>query len=289
MVSKIDTEQEIYNCTDQNESFVLDAGAGSGKTWTLIQTLKYLIENRTNDLLKAKQKIVCITYTNVAKNEILERIERNSLVTVSTIHDFLWSCIAQYKSELKEKLIEYLTEKVSKIDVKLSELGVRAVKSREKLTEKKLKLEDAIILVRENGKPVVYKEYFIYSESIISHDDIIDIAYKVFSSYEMINKIIRDAYPIILVDEYQDTQEPVIKILCEHIHTKNNFLLGFFGDKMQKIYEHGIGEIPSKYNFKQIKKHENYRCSIAVIELLNRIRTDIANLQQEKTLKEMEI
>lgn len=282
MVSNLNIEKEIYNCVDTNESFVLDAGAGSGKTWTLIQTLKYLIEFKSNDLKKANQKIVCITFTNVAKNEILERIERNSLVTVSTIHDFLWDCISQYKYELKEKLIEYLNEKIAVVNQKISELKIHGTKKESELLEKQTKLNNAISSIKANNKPVTYKEYLLYKESIISHDDLIIIAYKIFSSYEMINKIIRDAFPIILVDEYQDTQEPVIKLLCEYVHTKDNFLLGFFGDKMQKIYEHGIGEIPLDYDFKRLKKHENYRCPLAVIELLNRIRKDITQIAAGK-------
>jgi len=275
MASRINTEQEIYNCVDQNESFILDAGAGSGKTWTLIQTLKYLIENREKELKKANQKIVCITYTNAAKNEILERIERNSLVTVSTIHDFLWSCIAQYKKELKEKLIEYLNDKLRVVNTKISKLKRSGTKKEQELFKKREKYSSAIESLTQNNKPVVYKEYVMYNESIISHDDVIDIAYRMFSSYQVINRIIRDAYPVILVDEYQDTQEPVIKILCEHLHQQEDFLLGFFGDKMQKIYDSGIGEIPSGYNLKQLKKSENYRCSPVVIKLLNKIRTDI--------------
>ena len=77
------------------------AGAGSGKTYALIQTLRYLIENKGEELLKNKQKIICITYTNVAKNEIIKRIEYNELVNVFTIHEFLWQSIKQFQKQLK--------------------------------------------------------------------------------------------------------------------------------------------------------------------------------------------
>lgn len=69
-------EQIIQN-VDSGKSFVLEAGAGSGKTYTLIQTLNYLIENKGEDLKYNHQKIICITYTNVAKNEIIERLENH--------------------------------------------------------------------------------------------------------------------------------------------------------------------------------------------------------------------
>ena len=55
-------------------------------------------------------------------------------------------------------------------------------------------------------------------------------------------------------------------------------LFGFYGDKMQKIYDTGIGEIPLTYNLKRITKSENYRCSVSVVNLLNKIRNDITQI-----------
>ena len=96
--------EQISQYIEDHKSFVLEAGAGSGKTYTLIQTLNYLIQNKGEDLKMTNQKIVCITYTNVAKNEINDRIENNELVNVSTIHEFLWSSIKQYQKQLKVEL-----------------------------------------------------------------------------------------------------------------------------------------------------------------------------------------
>lgn len=66
------------------------------------------------------QKILCITYTNAAKDEILERIGKNSSVVVSTIHEFLWGFIAiqqelltiEHKKKIKEELKE-LEQKIT--------------------------------------------------------------------------------------------------------------------------------------------------------------------------------
>lgn len=41
MVSEV--EKEIFRYIDNRESFIIEAGAGSGKTWTLVQALKYVI------------------------------------------------------------------------------------------------------------------------------------------------------------------------------------------------------------------------------------------------------
>ncbi|WWW12507.1 UvrD-helicase domain-containing protein [Arcobacter cryaerophilus gv. pseudocryaerophilus] len=132
----LSTIEQIYQCIDTKESFVLDAGAGSGKTWSLVESLKYIIKNNGENFNRNNQKIVCITYTNVAKNEIIERLENNELVIVSTIHDFLWNCISQFKKELKIKLIGNIEEKIVKVQNELdnskSKKGVTFDKNLEK-------------------------------------------------------------------------------------------------------------------------------------------------------------
>ena len=79
---------QVISLIEKGKSFILEAGAGSGKTWALVESIKYVLGNYANLLRKNNQQIVCITYTNVAADEIKDRIENNSLVAVSTIHDF---------------------------------------------------------------------------------------------------------------------------------------------------------------------------------------------------------
>ncbi|MCR6736587.1 MAG: hypothetical protein NVV83_22000 [Afipia sp.] len=57
--------------------------------------------NQRKSLRANSQSVACITFTNVAKDEISERTEHDSLFQVSTIHDFLWGCIKPFQSELK--------------------------------------------------------------------------------------------------------------------------------------------------------------------------------------------
>ena len=275
------TIEEIYQCIDNRESFILDAGAGSGKTWSLVESIKYVIEQQGKEYSRNNQKIVCITYTNIAKNEIIDRIENNELVMVSTIHDFLWSCISQFKIELKEKLIEIIDEKISKVQIDLDKAKNKTTKTYQKNLEKKEKLESSKVELQSTNKTMKYKNYFSYRNNIVSHDEVIELSQKLFSSYSVIKKLIVDTYPIIFIDEYQDTFPSVIKILLDDLNS-DNLLLGFYGDKMQKIYDKGIGEISSEYNLKSITKLENYRCSVSVVNLLNKIRDDIQQVPSGK-------
>lgn len=273
MVSQV--EQQIHECIDNHRSFVLDAGAGSGKTWTLVETLKYLISGQGNLLKKRNQKIVVITYTNIAKDEIKERTEYNELIIVNTIHDFLWDCIKQFQKELREQFLAYLEEKKSGELEKLQGYTARAVKSREKSEKKIIKYKEAIENITEHSLKIGYENFPNYRKGKISHDDLIVIGERIFSAHPKIRKIIADAYPMILVDEYQDTQKEIIKILLEYLIEQEKFFVGFFGDKVQQIYDKGIGEIPKDYDIITIKKKENFRSSANVIELLNKLRTDI--------------
>ena len=275
-------EKEIYKCLEKRENFVLDAGAGSGKTYTLIKALNHIIKEYGQSLNKRKQSVVCITYTNVAKNEILERIEYNSLISVSTIHDFLWDCIKPFQKELKIELEFLIQEKLEKVRSELSELSDRAKKGRQKAIERIEKLSLALDEMSKTVSKIVYANFPNYKEGKFSHDDLIIIGSRIFKKYSIIGKIISDSFPIIFVDEYQDTQKEIVELLLNNANVFNYQVIGFFGDKRQQIYSSGIGEITSAFKLKTIQKTENYRSSIQVIDVLNKLRSDLTQVQPEK-------
>ncbi|MEN5386783.1 AAA family ATPase [Aliarcobacter skirrowii] len=72
----------IFEHIENGKNFLLSGGAGSGKTYSLVQVIKEIIEK------KPTVKVACMTYTNAAVKEIEERVNHNNL-QVSTIHDFL--------------------------------------------------------------------------------------------------------------------------------------------------------------------------------------------------------
>ncbi len=271
--------EQLFDCIQDKKSFVLDAGAGSGKTWTLVQALNYVIENKSNELKNNGQKVVCITYTNIAKDEIIERTEHNELIHVSTIHDFLWDCIKKYQSELRELFRELLRSKLAKVEEELASKTRTNTKIYQTLSERKERYQEAIAISASSKLKIVYDNYPNYRKGKFSHDDLIVLSQQIFAAYPKIRKIVGDAYPLIFVDEYQDTQQETISILLDYLNEIDNLVLGFFGDKRQQIYDNGIGEIPERYELKLIKKEENYRSSKEVIDLLNKLRTDLQQFQ----------
>lgn len=93
-------QKKIYAHLDNKKSFLFKAGAGAGKTYALVESIKYIMKNNK---MHENEKLVCITYTNNAVNEIKERIGESTNVTVSTIHDFVWSICEPYQKELREE------------------------------------------------------------------------------------------------------------------------------------------------------------------------------------------
>lgn len=84
------------------QDFLLSGGAGSGKTYSLVQLIGELLRTDHSSF------IACITYTNAAVHEIESRVS-NARLFVSTIHEFLWEAIAPYQIELKATLMKLLS------------------------------------------------------------------------------------------------------------------------------------------------------------------------------------
>ena len=73
--------EQIKNCINEEKSWIFDSGAGAGKTYALIETLKYIIIKKEKELKYNNQKVICITYTNVAVDEIKQRLGKTIMVS----------------------------------------------------------------------------------------------------------------------------------------------------------------------------------------------------------------
>lgn len=101
-------DEEIKACLDGHQSFSVVAGAGSGKTTSLISALGYVRENNGKFLERNDQRIVCITFTNRAVNVIRQKLKFDPLFYVSTLHGFLWDEIKRFTPNIKTVLIEII-------------------------------------------------------------------------------------------------------------------------------------------------------------------------------------
>ena len=65
---------DIKDCLDQHRSFTVIAGAGSGKTTSLVTALRYVKSQFGKRLRRDGQKVVCITYTKRARDVLKHRL-----------------------------------------------------------------------------------------------------------------------------------------------------------------------------------------------------------------------
>lgn len=247
--------EKVFEAIKEDKNFILEGGAGSGKTFSLIS----IIEKISRD--EPDKSIVCITYTNNAVAEIRERIANDKL-KVSTIHEFIWSIIGQFQNEIKYCLIDLINDDEQKEFIRPLDYP-----SESQLTD--TYFENIRVDYDER-----YSMSIIDNRVQISHDHILLVAEKMFSTYPKLCDILIDIADYIFVDEYQDTSPLVVKILLEYIQnrTKKN-IVGFFGDSMQAIYDSGVGDL-SSYNLIKIAKAQNRRNPKKVIDLANKFRDD---------------
>lgn len=252
--SRLEIEvQEIFELIDKEKNFLLSGGAGSGKTYSLVSVIRQVIaENPT-------AKIACMTYTNAAVKEIEERVNHKNL-NVSTIHDFLWDNIKHFQKELKKTTIELINDE-NETKFSLSDVDF---------------VDNSYFDQLKYG--IQYKEYKKIREGIISHDEVLVVANKLFANYPKLGKIVKNKYKFIFIDEYQDTSKLVIEIFLTHFkNSGGKNIIGFFGDAMQSIYDGSIGnldEYKGTEKVKEIKKVQNRRNPRLVIDLANILRTD---------------
>lgn len=248
----MDELEQILEHIRLGQNFLLSGGAGSGKTYSLVQVIKEVIQKHP------AEKIFCMTYTNVGVKEIEERVNHDNL-KVSTIHDFLWANIKHFQKEIKVSLIDLANDPDSKIKIDSDINPIPA------------SFFDTI-------KQIQYKEYLKIKDGIISHDEVIILSEYMFRTYIKLCDILKDKYKFIFVDEYQDTHKEVVDILLMHLQQSNrNNIIGFFGDAMQSIYETGVDNINSYIEaglIYEVRKQQNRRSPQLVIDLANRIRTD---------------
>lgn len=313
--------EHCKKCIDDKKSFVLQGGAGSGKTESLKELLIYI--SQTNP----KAKVMCITHTNVAVNEIQSRT--GNAFPVSTIHSFLNSLIKDYKKNIYTVIGELFfipeffaskkNEDISDKEYKKNEHD-RYKKAYEEYADKHYQITRESV-AKVTGKkdydktPEVFNEHLNegiktinkkinekisskdYSEIgyndtkfdslkdlTFGHDGLLKIFHLLINKYPLLSKMIADRYDYIFIDEYQDTNA---EIVCDFIHVSQNseLTLCLFGDSMQSIYSDGIGNVDEYIGnpLVSIPKPDNYRCAFEIITFVNPLRLD--GLKQEVAYK----
>ena len=91
---------QIIETLNRGDSFRVEAGAGAGKTYSLMKVIEWLEKEKRQVLRKKGHRVACITFTNRAVDEIKSRLKSDDFIRPCTIHNFAWSCMSRFQSSL---------------------------------------------------------------------------------------------------------------------------------------------------------------------------------------------
>ena len=278
-------DDEIADCLnlDAPRSFFLFAGAGSGKTRSLVTALHHVQKNLGERLRVKGQRVGVITFTNAACDEIKRRLLFDPLIDVQTIHSFSWSLIEGLNQDIRNWLRVELASDIEqlKADEDKGRKGTKASTTRLAKIESKTRRLQSLSHIKS----------FSYSPTgdnrgrdALNHSEVLQLTAHFLKAKPAMQSILACRYPILLIDESQDTNKNLIDALFVVQATlKEKFLLGLLGDMMQRIYsdgKEGLGQgLP--LDWATPGKKLNHRCPRRIITLLNKVRSTTDKQHQE--------
>lgn len=260
------------------------AGAGSGKTTTIVSRLAYLIEV----LGIPASNTLTLTFTNKAAKEMRDRalnmISQNAYPPLlCTFHKFglLFLKFNIHLINRENNFVVIDTDDKKRIIKKInSELPTPLIASEISRYKNSLMSPDEAYKQAEffNYQQIakVYEEYeaYLLENNLVDFDDLISITYKLLLEYPELALKTSQKYQYIMIDEYQDTNELQLKLLqklcCAHTN------LCVVGDDDQSIYGWRGANIRNIMEFDQdfsgavtFKLEENYRSREPILKVAN--------------------
>lgn len=281
-------DAEIRKCLDLDtpKSFFLFAGAGSGKTRSLVSALQYVRDTFGDELRLKGQRVAVITYTNAASEEIQRRLDFDPTIDVSTIHSFAWSLIEGLNRDIREWLRAKITTDITKLEAEEAKgrKGTEASRTRlKKIASRTKRLQNL-----DNVKRFVYSPT---GENLgrdsLNHTEVIHLTAYFLTTKPTMQNILIGRNPILLIDESQDTNKFLIEALfAVQAQHKETFVLGLIGDMMQRIYSDGKDGLDKNLpaDWATPGKQMNHRCPKRIVKLINTVRSAVdKQIQRPRT------
>ena len=279
----VEEQLAVFLDLENPTSFFLFAGAGSGKTRSLVNALKHLATKHRDTLRLRARQVAVITYTNAACDEITRRLEYDPLFVVSTIHSFAWSQINGFNADIREWLRSNLQKEIAELSAEEAKgrPGTKASAARQASIESKQRR-----LARLNEiKTFTYNPNSDNRErNSLNHSEVIKIFATFLLEKSLMQRMFVEKFPFLLIDESQDTNKVLIDALLavQQAHA-SRFCLGLIGDTMQRIYLDGKERIetviPNGWAFPE--KKLNHRSPQRIVRLINAIRSAADTHMQE--------
>ena len=208
--NKVDETLERCLLSTPRKSFFLFAGAGSGKTHSLVLLLQKIRDRIGKGLLLQGKQVAVITFTNAATDEIINRLDYSPYFHISTIHSFVWDVIRFYQADIKRLYCQYIQEDIAELEAKL-------VKAVSKTTKTYLSNLEKCNGLKERYEKAQAIDKFVYNPNgsnpeynALKHAEVIKISAQMIMESKMLQRIIAQRYPILLIDESQDTKKELV-------------------------------------------------------------------------------
>ena len=260
------------------------AGAGSGKTTTVVSRLAYLIEG----VGIPASNTLTLTFTNKAAKEMRER-SSSMMKNLSyppllcTFHKF-GLIFLKFNIHLLNRQNNFVvidTDDKKRIIKKInSEIPTPLIASEISRYKNSLLNPDDAYKQAEyfNYQQIakIYEEYetYLLENNLVDFDDLIALTYKLLDKNEDLTRATSEKYRYIMVDEYQDTNELQLKLLQKLCSAHNNLCV--VGDDDQSIYGwrgahiRNIMEFDQDFNGTSVfKLEENYRSREPILKVAN--------------------
>jgi DNA helicase II / ATP-dependent DNA helicase PcrA len=282
----------------ENGPIYIKASAGSGKTRVLTERVRYLLK-------QTKKRILALTFTNKAGEEIKERLsdisEIEGRIFVGTFHSFCQTILENHGNLIGLTTIPHIfedeTDRLELVGQAIKQIPSYAGKYK-KQTEKeqqnfsyqvlsfisKVKrnlIDESEIEQHANNEDIVllYKNYqeILHTQNAIDFDDLLLLAYRLLSDYPKTAALYRRSFFAICIDEAQDLNNAQYKLLLALVNDEFNNIM-MVGDPNQSIY-HFNGSSPdymnkhfvSDFDPLIVELTENYRSSKAVLSAAKKI------------------
>jgi DNA helicase-2/ATP-dependent DNA helicase PcrA len=290
--------QQLAATVHREGPLLVIAGAGSGKTRTLIYRVARLIESGISP-----GAILLMTFTRRAAQEMLRRVEqligeRGSQVSGGTFHSFANQVLRRYGNVIDLKPNFTILDRSDMEDIINLLRGRMGLGSKERRFPKKGTIAEAISMARNKNRALkneleidfphlleheraileLAEQYETYKRErgVLDYDDLLFRFAELLTQHDNVRRRLSDSYRYILIDEYQDTnviQAELVRLLAA---THQNVMA--VGDDAQSVYSfrganfRNIMDFPALFpDTRIIKLEENYRSLQGILDLANEV------------------
>ncbi len=294
--NELDSKQfEVVTTTDG--PLLVFAGAGSGKTRTIIYRTAFLIQN----MGIKPWRILIVTFTNKAANELKERLNKHFGIDpqqcwVGTFHSV---CARILRTEASNNLLPPFTGSFSIFDTDDQKSVFRKIYKEYNICAKTFPISKVLGIISRTKNNLISPENFfeynqqnIYTKTVqkiftvyrqkmeeynaIDFDDLLVFTAEILNDNLEVRNKYCNKFDYLMIDEYQDTNYAQFKIVQLLTASHNNICV--VGDDDQAIYSWRGASIKNILDFhndfhnaKTIKLEQNYRSTQAILDIANKL------------------